>query len=322
MERRWPRIVLGIATGIVLLFAVVLLPFWRRSVVRAHLSQTAEPFRIAGNLYYVGGSDATSFLLTGPEGHVLIDGGFTGSTDNVVASIAKLGFNIRDVKILLNAEPHAEQAGGLAELQRLSGAELWVSEASARTIASGGDDANFAWPIRAFVWAGILSYPAPRIDHRFRDGDIVRLGPLALTANITGVFTRGCTTWSFTVNDRGRDLLAARICSLSMLPGMSLVTPETYRGIRADIEHTFQRLRSLPVDIFLTEHARDFGRYPKYLQSRDAADPALPFIDRDGYRSYLDRNEAGFRKVLAAQQRRASAWGPHLSGLATRLGWQ
>src|SRR3954469_16338595 len=108
----------------------------------------------------------------------------------IMASIAKLGFSIKDVRVLLNSEPHPDHAGGLGMLQRASGAELWASEASAYTLASGGDDPDGIIPLRI----GIIGYPAMRVDHRFKDGDTIRLGPLALAAHITGGHSRGCTS--------------------------------------------------------------------------------------------------------------------------------
>src|SRR6476469_9832469 len=180
-DKAWPVVLLG-----VLGFAgVVLFGKWRDASNRGGQSP-AEPFRIAGNLYYVGASDVTSFLITGPEGHVLIDGGYPGTPPLIMASIAKLGFDIRDVKVLLNSEPHYDHAGGLAELQRASGAQLWASEASAPVIAAGGgeDPANF-FLIRFLVWTGILKYPSARVDQVFKDGDTIRLGTTAIAAHIT-----------------------------------------------------------------------------------------------------------------------------------------
>ena len=84
----------------------------------------------------------------------------------IVASIAKLGFSIKDVKVLLNSEPHPDHAGGLGVLQQASGAELWASEASAVTLASGGDDPDGVLPLRALVWIGVLGYPMTRVDHQ------------------------------------------------------------------------------------------------------------------------------------------------------------
>ena len=166
--------------------------------------QPAEPFRIAGNFYYVGASDVSAFLITGPEGHVVLDAGYPTTARMIMASIAKLGFDIRDVKVLLNSEPHPDHGGGLAVLQQASGAQLWASDPSADSLAAGGDDPDAVLPLRALIWIGVLGYPPPRVDHRFKDGDTIRVGPIALTAHITAGHTRGCTSWSFPVQDGDR----------------------------------------------------------------------------------------------------------------------
>jgi len=111
----------------------------------------AEPFRIAGNFYYVGATDVSAFLITGPEGHVVLDAGYPTTARLIMTSIAKLGFDIKDVKVLLNSEPHPDHGGGLAVLQQASGAQLWASEASADSLASGGDDPDVVLPLRALL---------------------------------------------------------------------------------------------------------------------------------------------------------------------------
>lgn len=249
----------------------------------------AEPFRIAGNLYYVGATDAAAFLITGPEGHIVLDGGYPTTAPMIIASIAKLGFDIKDVKVLLNSEPHPDHAGGLGVLQQASGAELWASDASAYTLASGGDDPDGILPLRALVWIGVVGYPAMRVDHRFKDGDIIRLGPLALTAHITGGHTRGCTSWSFSVRDGERNLNVVSACDLGRLAALQ------YPEQKADLEHSFKVLRGLPVDIWVTCHARWWGRYRKFLASADARDPVEPFIDPEGYHAFIDAAEAELR---------------------------
>ncbi len=249
----------------------------------------AEPFRIAGNFYYVGATDASAFLLTGPEGHVLIDAGYPTTARLVMASIATLGFDIKDVKVLLNSEPHPDHAGGLGILQQASHAELWASDASAYTLASGGDDPDMILPLRALARIGVGGYPAMRVDHRFKDGDTIRLGPLALTAHITGGHTRGCTSWSFDVRDGDRVLHVVSACDLGRL------ATSQYPGQQADLERSFQVLRGLPVDVWVTCHARWWGRYRKYVASAAAKDAVEPFIDPEGYRAYIDAAEAELR---------------------------
>jgi metallo-beta-lactamase class B len=258
----------------------------------------ADPFRIADNFYYVGASDASAFLITGPEGHVLLDGGFPGTPPLIMASIAKLGFNIKDVKILINSDPYKDQAGGLAELQQASGGQLWSNDASAITLSSGGDDPALLLPLRTLIWIGVLSYPPARVDHIFKDGDVVRLGPLALTAHITGGHSRGCTSWSFQTHDGNRTLDVVSACSLEVLPAGH------YPEQKADIVRSLQVLRSLPCDIWVTARARRWSRYPKFLASQRAKNPVDAFIDPDGYRSYINDAEAAFQRDVVHEQAR------------------
>jgi metallo-beta-lactamase class B len=283
-KRRWLLVLLG-------LLVLAVYPFRKWKAASDNGGQKlAEPFRIAGNLYYVGANDVASFLVTGPAGHVLIDGGYPGTAPMIMASIAKLGFDIRDVKVLLNSEPHFDHAGGLATLQQASGAELWASEPSADVIAAGGNDPDMFLPIRVLNWVGIISYPSARVDHRLKDGETVRVGPVALTAHITGGHTRGCTSWSFPVRDGERVLNVVSACSLVVLQG------SRYAEQTADLEHTFRVLRSLPADIWVSSHARLWGRYRKLVARATAKNPADPFIDPEGYRAYVDSGEARFRR--------------------------
>ena len=293
-RRQWWLILLGAAVAL-----VVFLGTQWRAAIRRNRSVPDEPFQIAGNLYYVGATGVTAFLLTGPEGHVLIDGGYPETAPLIIASIAKLGFNIRDVKVLLNSHSHFDHAGGLRELQQASGAELWISEGDADMIAAGGAGDRTYGPFR---YLGLGRFPAPRVDHRFKDGDTVRVGALALTAHVTGGHTPGCTSWSFPLRHGDRELLAVNVCSLTLLPFMSLVEPESYPGIRSDFERSFETLRSLPAQVFLGSHASFFDLDRKRRERAAAKDAAEPFIDRDGYLRYIDNAEKRFREALADEQ--------------------
>jgi metallo-beta-lactamase class B len=248
--------------------------------------EPAEPFRIAGNFYYVGANDVAAFLITGPEGHVVLDAGYPTTARMIMASIAKLGFDIKDVKVLLNSEPHPDHGGGLTVLQQASGAQLWASDASADSLASGGDDPDLVLPLRALIWIGVLGYPPPRVDHRFKDGDTIRVGPVALTAHVTAGHTRGCTSWSFPVRDGDRVLNVVSVCDPGVLG--TLRYPEQ----EADRERSLRVLRSLPADIWVTNHARAWGRYRRFVARTTAKNPVDPFIDPEGYRAFIDAAEA------------------------------
>ena len=290
MRQRTKRELLAFVLVLAAILAVFLVRLWK-TTVDANGSAPAEPFRIAGNLYYVGANNVSAFLVTGPEGHVVLDGGYPNTGPMIIASIAQLGFDIKDVKVLLNSIPRRDHAGGLAALQQASGATLWASESSAGVIATGGDDPDIALPFRTLVQIGILGFPPARVDHRFKDGDTIRVGPIALTAHVTGGSTRGCTSWSFPVRDAERVLNVVSACPLEGAP----------RGMRyaeqwGDLERSIRVLRSLPVDIWVTSGSRAWGRYRKFVASKTAQNPVDAFIDPEGYRAYIDTAEAEFRQ--------------------------
>ena len=285
------------------IFAAVLIAWItaiQKNNAKAHASDVT-PFRIAGDLYYVGREDVSVFLVTSPEGHVLIEGGYEYSPPFIVQSIKELGFDIKDVKAILSSEAHIEHAAGLAELQRLSGASIYASDSTAKGIESGGEEipgASFL-PGRIAAGIGLASYEPARVDHRVKDGDTVRVGPLKFTAHITNGHTIGCTTWTFTVQDGTRTLNVVDACGLSITDGMKFTQPEKYPGIRADFERSFATLRSLPVDLWITSHTQPWGRYRKFQASQGMSRPADAFIDREGYKAYIDSAEARIRRKIA-----------------------
>ena len=281
---------LAVLLAVLSVVALVLVGRWLNAT-KVGGQQPAEPFRIAGNFYYVGANDVAAFLITGLEGHIVLDAGYPTTARMIMASIAKLGFDIKDVKVLVNSEPHADHAGGLTVLQQASGAELWASEASADALTSGGDDPGILLPVRALIWLGVIGrYPPARVDHRFKDGETIRVGPIALTAHVTGGHTRGCTSWSFPVRDGDRVLNVVSVCGPGILGFLR------YPEQAADRERSLRVLRSLPADIWVTNHARAWSRYRKFVASATAKNPVDPFIDPAGYRAYIDAAEAELRQ--------------------------
>lgn len=288
-------------TGAVAAILVTILGSLWSSAIRKNRALPDEPFRIAGNLYYVGNAGVTSFLLTSPEGHVLIDGGYPESAGAIISSVEKLGFHMADVKVLLNTHAHSDHAGGLRALQKASGAQLWISEGDAPIIESGSGNDPAMGRLR-FVTSVFGRFPGAHVDHRFKDGQIVRVGEIELTAHVTAGHTRGCTSWSFPVQDGDRRLLAVNVCSLTLFPGVSLVAPESYPGVRSDFERSFRTLRNLPADLFLASHGDMFEMNRKRAARSSAASPADPFVDPAGYRAYIDRSEARFRRAVTEQE--------------------
>ena len=255
-------------------------------------NQPVEPFRIAGNVYYVGASDITSYLITTPKGHILIDSGFIETVPQIKSNIAKLGFKLADVKVLLNSHAHYDHAGGLAELRRLTGAKLYVSEPDFDLLANGGKgDPNFG---------DRFPFEGTRADATFRDGKAIKLGGVTLKANVTPGHTRGCTSWSTDVRERDERLSVLFVCSTSA-PGYKLANNEKYPSIYSDYQATFEKLGKLSPDIFLGSHGSIFDLEGKN-ELRKAGGGSGPFVDRKGYREYLkqsrERLESAYRSQI------------------------
>lgn len=255
-------------------------------------NQPVEPFRIAGNLYYVGASDITSYLIATPEGHILLDGGFVETAPLIRESVKKLGFKLEDVKILLSSHAHQDHAGGLSALKERTGARFLASRADAPAHARGGKGDP--------VLGDSMPYPPVQADRLLKDGDTVSLGGTTLTAHVTAGHTRGCTTWTMKVDDGGRKLDAVFICSTSVLPQTRLGKNPSYPGIADDYARTFRVLRELPCDLFLASHGSFYNLKDKAERLRKGEGPN-PFVDPEGYRQYVDRNEKAFRDRLAQE---------------------
>ena len=257
------------------------------------MNQPVEPFRILGNLYYVGANSVAIYLITTPEGHILIDGGFEETVPIIRSGIAELGFELKDVKILLNSHAHIDHAAGLAALKKETGAKLFASKEDSPVLEKGGlgDD----------LFGDRFPFPAVEVDRRLEDGDTVELGGVTLTARVTAGHTRGCTSWVFDVEHEGKSHKAVSICSLSALEGMQYRTQTpTYPGIADDFRRSFEVLESIPAEIFLASHATFFQLGRK--RQRLGEDGPNPFIDPAGYRRYISRARERFQKAVTEEE--------------------
>ncbi len=264
----------------------------------AAMNRPLAPFKIIGNLYYVGASDIASYLIVTPQGLILLDGGFAETAPQIEANIRTLGFRPEDIKILLNSHAHFDHAGGLAALKRLSHASFEASAEDAALIARGGKD--------DFFFGDRHPYEPVQADRLLKDGDQVELGGATMTAHVTAGHTKGCTSWSMQVADSGRLYSVVFVCSLSVLPGYQLTNNTRYPDIAKDYAHSFATLKSLPCDVFLGAHGQFFGLQDKVARLK-RHEPGNPFVDPDGYRRYLGQAEAAFTHALMQQQNAASA---------------
>lgn len=257
------------------------------------MNRPVTPFHLIGNIYYVGASDVTSFLIVTPAGDILLDGGFVQTAPQIEANIRKLGFKLSDVKILLNSHAHFDHAGGLAQLKRRTGAQFVAMEGDAAPLAHGGRG--------DFYFGDRFTFPAIKPDRVIHDGDTVTLGGVTLTAHLTAGHTRGCTTWAMTTNDRGKRLHVAFVGSMSVLSGYRLVGKESYSGMTADYERSFRVLRALPCDVFLGAHGQFFNLIAK-REALASSPKENPFIDPAGYRAYVEDAQRAFEAALRRQQ--------------------
>lgn len=264
------------------------------AAIPAEKNEAVAPFRIIGNVYYVGGSNVTSFLIVTREGDILIDGGYARTAPEIERSIRKLGFRLRDVKILLNTHAHSDHAGGLAQLKRDTGAEFEAMAEDAPVLEHGGRG--------DFYFGNRLTFPAVKPDRILHDGDTVALGSVTLRAVLTPGHTKGCTTWTWTERENGHAYHVVDVCSATVLSGYRLVDNPAYPEIAQDYRKTFERLKHLPCDVFLASHASFFSMQEKLARFEHGEKPN-PFIDPEGYQRFVRYYEAQFQAALKKQER-------------------
>lgn len=249
--------------------------------------------RIAGNLYYVGTRGLASYLVTTPDGHILINSSLEDSVPIIRANVAKLGFKFNDVKILLISHAHWDHDAGSAAVKELTAAKYMVMEQDVAVVESGGK--------ADFHYGNVPSslYKPAKVDRVLRDGDKVSLGGAELTAHLTAGHTKGCTTWTMKVRDGGKTYEVVILGSLSVNQGFRLVGNTAYPSIADDYERSFAVLKGLHCDIFLGAHGDYYGMEKK------VAMPGGParFVDPEGYKRYIEGREAAFRRELERQKK-------------------
>jgi metallo-beta-lactamase class B len=252
------------------------------------------PFRIAGNLYYVGSKGLASYLITTPQGHILINSDLEANVPMIQASIEQLGFKFGDVKILLISHAHWDHDAGSAKVKQLTGAQYMVMEGDVPVVESGGK-ADFQYGNDP-----AMLYPPAKVDRVLHDGDKVTLGGVVLEAHLTPGHTKGCTTWTLTVRDGGKTYSAVIIGSPNVNPGYRLVDNAKYPTIAQDYERTFRVLKSLKCDLFLGAHGAYFDLEAKYARMKAGA--LNPFVDGKGCAAFVSQKDGEFRAELAKQR--------------------
>src|SRR5258707_3951442 len=250
-------------------------------------------FRVAGNLYYVGSKGLASFLVTTPQGNILINSDLEANVPMIQASVEKGGFKFKDTKMLLIRHAHWDHDAGSAMIKELTGATYMVMDADVPVVESGGKT-DFAYGTPNFL------YRPTKVDRVLHDGDEVRLGSAVLVAHVTPGHTKGCTTWTMEVTERGKTYNVVILGSPNVNPGYKLVDNKAYPEIAEDYERMWRVLKSLPCDILLGAHGSYFGLDEKYPLMK--GEGANPFVDPSGYKKYIAPKEQDFRTELARQK--------------------
>ncbi|HET7535626.1 MAG TPA: subclass B3 metallo-beta-lactamase [Candidatus Didemnitutus sp.] len=266
---------------------------WRK--IFDSMKAPVPPRHLVGNIYYVGASGVSSYLITTPQGHILIDTGFADTVPLIERSVEQLGFKVSDIKIILSSHAHVDHTGGHALMKQLTHAMVCASAADAQVLESGGADDFIPGPKSATTYAPV------KVDRVIADGERVTLGDVTLTAHLTPGHTRGATTWTMDASDGGRTYHVVFFCSLTINPGVRLVRSPSYPEIVADYESTLKKLRALPCDIFFAPHGAQFGMADKFARL-DRGDGAAVLVDPAGWHAVLDAGEKAFRDQLAAEQ--------------------
>jgi metallo-beta-lactamase class B len=247
-------------------------------------SKPHEPFRIFGNTWYVG-SALSSILITSDKGHVLIDGGLTQTAPQIAANIEKLGFRLADVKLILNSHTHYDHAGGIAALQRASGAQVAASPRSKLALERGGpmeDDPQFAFGPEH------NHFPALKGVRAIRDGETLRVADLAITAHFTPGHTPGGTSWTWTSCEGDRCMSMAYADSLNSVsaPGFRFTGDATHASRLPEFEKSIAAVAALPCDILFAPHPELIDMDAR-LATRKQGDPdERAFFDRDACKRY------------------------------------
>ncbi len=246
-----------------------------------------KPFpahKIIGNMYFVGSEQLGSFLITTPQGHILINSDYEETVPVIRAAVEKLGFKFTDIKILLNSHAHPDHTTG----------DAMVKELTSATVMAMAEDVPALQNIRP----GGKPHPIDRVLH---DGDTVTLGGMTLTAHLTPGHTKGCTTWTLKVEDGGKSYDVVVVGSVSLNAANLGSNPggdnPGYPTIREDFVKSFKVLRSLPCDVFVGSHTGFYQMTAKYAKLEQGG--PNPYIDPAGYKALIDSSEKAFYDRLA-----------------------
>jgi metallo-beta-lactamase class B len=249
------------------------------------------PFKIAGNVYYVGADDIASYLITTPQGHIILNNGYEDTVPIIRDNVRALGFRTEDIKIMLNSQAHYDHVAGQGAFQKLTAAKIYSSPQEVAVLESGG--------AKDPRWGREITYPPVHVDHVVKDGEKVQLGGVTVVAHLTPGHSMGCTTWTMVVNDGGKSYNVVFVGGTGINPGVHFIKNPTWPTIVEDYRKTFPVFRSLKCDIFLGAHGGYFGMKEKRARMKEGG--PNPFVDPEGYKKYIDDAEKTVNAQIAAE---------------------
>ena len=252
------------------------------------------PFKLIGNVYWVGGYDLSTYLIATPQGHILINTGLAESAPNIQASVEKLGFKMSDVKILTATHGHFDHVAAMAELKKITGASLVISERDKDLLESGGA-ADFRWGDRPSA-----RFPSVKVDRTFKDGETIALGGTTLATHLHAGHTKGATSFTTDVQENGKTYRVIIANMGSINPGVTVTGMPKYPGIKDDYARTFAAQRAMKIDVFLASHALQFRMHDKYKPG-DAYNPDR-FVDPAGFLLAVTELEKAYLAQVAKEQ--------------------
>lgn len=267
-----------------------------KSIGNPEWTQPFPPFRIIGNVYWVGTYDLSTYLITTPQGHILINTGLAQTNPQIKAGVEQLGFKMTDIKILTATHGHFDHAAGMAELKRLTGATLMIAAPDAELFETGGKaDFRFGDDVSA-------RFEPVKVDRRLKSGETIALGGVVLTAHLHSGHTKGATSFTFDVAENGKTYRVGIMNMPSINPGVHVTGMPKFPDIEQAYASTFQDLKATKVDIFLASHASQFDLHKKH----HPGDPYQPdrFVDPQLFQANLADLEKTYQKKLA-QERQA-----------------
>ena len=243
--------------------------------------------KIIGNIYFVGSDTHSSFLITTPQGHILVNTMYERTVPWIRKSVENLGFKFEDIKIILGSHAHVDHMEGDALTKELTHAPVMVMDRDV--------------PLAQSLKPAGKPHPIDRILH---DGETVSLGGTTLVAHLTPGHTPGCTTWTTTTPDGGRNYEVVIIGCIAPNERTVLVHNRDYPQIVDDFNRTYKFLRTLHPDVYLGSHTEHYNMQEKYARLGKGPNP---FVDPQGYFASIDKYERQFKQALENQQKAARA---------------